>query len=62
MQAFKQEETGRLSVYKQNGSLMEHFEGITDPAVRGHGRKPQVRSGAQRFRATGGQGTDQYPG
>ncbi|MEI7672126.1 MAG: DEAD/DEAH box helicase family protein, partial [Deltaproteobacteria bacterium] len=37
MQAFKQEETGRLSVYKQNGSLMEHFEGITDPALRGNG-------------------------
>ena len=37
MQAFKQEETGRLSVYKQNGSLMEHFEGISDPAVRGNG-------------------------
>ncbi|MCK9364540.1 MAG: DEAD/DEAH box helicase family protein [Syntrophales bacterium] len=37
MQAFKQEETGRLSVYKQNGSLMEHFEGISDPEVRGNG-------------------------
>lgn len=37
MQAFKQEETGRLSVYKQNGSLMEHFEGITDPTARGNG-------------------------
>lgn len=37
MQAFKQEETGRLSVYKQNGSLMEHFEGINDPAVLGNG-------------------------
>jgi type III restriction enzyme len=37
MQAFKQEETGRLSVYKQNGSLMEHFEEINDPAVRGNG-------------------------
>ncbi len=37
MQAFKQEETGRLSVYKQNGSLMEHFEGIGDAAVRGNG-------------------------
>ncbi|MHB8121415.1 MAG: DEAD/DEAH box helicase [Desulfuromonadaceae bacterium] len=37
MQAFKQEETGRLSVYKQNGSLMDHFDGITDPAVRGNG-------------------------
>jgi type III restriction enzyme len=36
MQAFKQEETGRLSVYKQNGSLMEHFTGVTDPAVRGN--------------------------
>lgn len=37
MQAFKQEETGRLSVYKQNGSLMEHFEEIGDPEVRGNG-------------------------
>ena len=37
MQAFKQEDTGRLSVYKQNGGLMEHFDGITDPAVRGNG-------------------------
>ncbi|MDP3285683.1 MAG: DEAD/DEAH box helicase family protein, partial [Desulfobacterales bacterium] len=37
MQAFKQEETGRLSVYKQNGSLMEHFEAITDPEVQGSG-------------------------
>ncbi|MFA6414051.1 MAG: DEAD/DEAH box helicase family protein [Syntrophales bacterium] len=37
MQAFKQEETGRLSVYKQNGSLMEHFEGITDSALHGNG-------------------------
>ena len=37
MQAFKQEETGRLSVYKQNGSLMEHFEGIDDPTLRGNG-------------------------
>ena len=36
MQAFKQEETDRLSVYKQNGSLLEHFNGITDPAVRGN--------------------------
>jgi len=36
MQAFKQEETGRLSVYKQNGSLLEHFHGITDPAVKGN--------------------------
>ena len=37
MQAFKQEETGRLSVYKQNGSLMEHFRGVTDPVQRGNG-------------------------
>ena len=36
MQAFKQEETGRLSVYKQNGSLLEHFSGISDPAVKGN--------------------------
>ncbi len=37
MQAFKQEETDRLSVYKQNGNLMDHFEGITDHAARGNG-------------------------
>ena len=37
MQAFKQEETGRLSVYKQNGHLMEHFESISDPEVQGNG-------------------------
>ncbi|MDD5206953.1 MAG: DEAD/DEAH box helicase family protein, partial [Desulfobacterales bacterium] len=37
MQAFKQEETGRLSVYKQNGHLMEHFEIISDPEVQGNG-------------------------
>ncbi len=36
MQAFKQEETGRLSVYKENGSLLEHFNGITDPEVKGN--------------------------
>lgn len=35
MQAFKQEETGRLSVYRQNGHLMDHFEGISDPDVKG---------------------------
>jgi len=37
MQAFKQEDTGRLNVYKQNGSLMEHFDGVTDPVLRGDG-------------------------
>lgn len=37
MQAFKQEDTGRLSVYKQNGSLMEHFESVTDPNILGDG-------------------------
>lgn len=36
MQAFKQEETDRLSVYKQNGSLLEHFNGINDPDVKGN--------------------------
>jgi len=36
MQAFKQEDTDRLSVYKQNGSLLEHFSGITDPDVKGN--------------------------
>ncbi|MGB8377399.1 MAG: DEAD/DEAH box helicase family protein, partial [Rhodanobacteraceae bacterium] len=28
MQAFKQEDTGRLGVYKQNGALMPHFSGM----------------------------------
>jgi type III restriction enzyme len=37
MQVFKQEDTGRLNVYKQNGSLMEHFEGVTDPNILGDG-------------------------
>jgi type III restriction enzyme len=37
MQAFKQEDTGRLSVYKENGYLMEHFDGLTNPASRGNG-------------------------
>lgn len=35
MQAFKQEDLDRLSVYKQNSDMMPHFEGVTDPAVRG---------------------------
>jgi type III restriction enzyme len=35
MQSFKQEDTDRLTVYKQNGSLMPHFENISDPAVKG---------------------------
>ena len=30
MQSFKQEDTGRLSVYKPNGALMPHFRGIDD--------------------------------
>jgi type III restriction enzyme len=32
MQAFKQEDTERLAVYKQNGALMEHFRGIEQPS------------------------------
>lgn len=36
MQAFKQEETGRLSVYKQNSEMMPHFEDVKDPAVKGN--------------------------
>lgn len=31
MQAFKQEDTGKLAVYKANGALMEHFRGIDNP-------------------------------
>jgi type III restriction enzyme len=37
MQAFKQEDTGRLSVYKENGYLMEHFEDAARTAVKGNG-------------------------
>lgn len=36
MQSFKQEETDRLSVYRQNGQLMPHFEGKTDQTVIGN--------------------------
>lgn len=31
MQAFKQEDTGKLAVYKPNGALMEHFRGVKNP-------------------------------
>jgi type III restriction enzyme len=31
MQAFKQEDTGKLAVYKPNGALMEHFRGVDNP-------------------------------
>ncbi len=31
MQAFKQEDTGKLAVYKPNGALMEHFRGVENP-------------------------------
>jgi type III restriction enzyme len=36
MQAFKQEDKDRLSVYKQNSEMMLHFEDVTDPAIRGN--------------------------
>lgn len=32
MQAFKQEDTARLAVYKPNGALMEHFRGVEQPS------------------------------
>lgn len=32
MQAFKQEDTGKLAVYKPNGRLMEHFHGVENPS------------------------------
>ena len=31
MQAFKQEDTDRLAVYKPNGALMDHFRGVESP-------------------------------
>lgn len=34
MQSFKQEDIGRLNVYKQSGSLMPHFENINDPTIK----------------------------
>ena len=33
IQSFRQEETDRLNVYKDNGALMDHFSGL-DPATR----------------------------
>ncbi len=36
MQAFKQEDMDRLSVYKQNSEMMPHFEDVTDPALKGN--------------------------
>lgn len=36
MQAFKQEDIDRLSVYKQNSDMQAHFDGITDPKVVGN--------------------------
>lgn len=36
MQAFKQEDLSRLSVYKQNSDMQPHFEGVTDPSVKGN--------------------------
>ncbi len=36
MQAFKQEDVDRLSVYKQNTDMMPHFENVSDPAVKGN--------------------------
>lgn len=36
MQAFKQEETNRLGVYKQNSEMMPHFEYSSDPEVIGN--------------------------
>lgn len=35
MQSFKQTETDRLTVYKQNTDMQEHFDGITNPAIIG---------------------------
>ena len=32
MQAFKQEDTGKLAVYKPNGALMEHFRNVKNPS------------------------------
>ncbi len=36
MQAFKQEDMERLSVYKQNTDMLPHFEAVRDPAARGN--------------------------
>lgn len=36
MQSFKQAETDRLTVYKQNTDMQEHFDGINDPTIIGN--------------------------
>ncbi|MFZ1620200.1 DEAD/DEAH box helicase family protein, partial [Dokdonella sp.] len=36
MQSFKQEDTGRLAVYKQNGQLMANFSGMPGAEAGGH--------------------------
>jgi type III restriction enzyme len=36
MQAFKQEDMDRLSVYKQNSEMMPHFEDVSDPEIKGN--------------------------
>jgi type III restriction enzyme len=36
MQSFKQEDTNRLTVYKQNGGLQPHFYGVSDPKMIGN--------------------------
>lgn len=36
MQAFKQEDMERLTVYKQNSEMMPHFDDVNDPSVKGN--------------------------
>ncbi len=36
MQSFKQDDTDRLTAYKQNTDMVSHFDGITDVQVRGN--------------------------
>lgn len=36
MQSFKHTDTDKLNVYKQNGALMPHFEGLTDSTLIGN--------------------------
>ncbi|HVU82566.1 MAG TPA: DEAD/DEAH box helicase family protein, partial [Rhodanobacteraceae bacterium] len=43
MQAFKQEDTGRLGVYKQNGALMAHFGGVFTEVAGNHSLVDAIR-------------------
>lgn len=42
MQSFKQEKLDRLTAYQEDGSMMQHFQGISDPTVIGRRSRVDV--------------------